>query len=358
MDPETMMPESSAGDSEHFHFAATLLDFVASGLIVVSASGQILVFDPSAERLTRIRGSEALGRDVSLLPAALQAIVREGFATGRSVPSVEVPLGGLGPVQVSTQVARRPDATILAVVLELQSTAQAREIATNLEHLDRLANLGVLGAAVAHEIKNALVTVRTFVDLLRERNKDDDLAQLVSDEVRRIDAVVKQVLRGATRGEFTLAPVSLHTLLHDVANLVRHQFQARTIQLEMNLNTSSDTINGDERQLRHAFLNLIINALEAVPNSGRVIIRTATATVEGRPAWRVTIADTGSGIRPEHLPHIFDPFFTTKKEGTGLGLAITRRIVRAHGGTIEVQSTPGEGTAFEVSLPLLPPTAA
>jgi signal transduction histidine kinase len=226
-------------------------------------------------------------------------------------------------------------------------------MAINLEHLDRLANLGIVGAGVAHEIKNALVAVSTFVDLLRERNKDDELAQLVAKEIARIDTVVKQVLRGATREPFTLAPLHVHVLLPEELNLLRHQFQARSVQLALQLEATSDRINADERQLRHAFQNLLINALEAFSGPGRIAVATAVFDGSGRRQLRITVTDTGGGIRAEDLPRLFSPFFTTKKEGTGLGLAITRRIIQQHEGTIHVQSREGQGTTFEILLPLL-----
>ncbi len=242
---------------------------------------------------------------------------------------------------------------MLPLLVKLQNVRQVQEIAKRLEHLDRLANVGVLTEGVAHEIKNALVAVRTFVDLLVERNKDDDLAQLVSKEITRINAMVRQVLRDGTREEFTLAPMGVHSLLRDAMNLLRNQLEAGSIQHTLRLEASSDRISGDERQLRHALLNLIMNSVEAIAGAGRIDVASSIEAANGRRDLCVRISDNGCGIHADLVPLLFSPFFTTKKDGTGLGLAITHRIIQQHEGAISVETKVNEGTTFEVRLPLL-----
>ena len=211
----------------------------------------------------------------------------------------------------------------------------------------------MLSAGVAHEIKNALVAIRTFVDLAAENFDEPELAALVSREIRRIDALVRQNLRGATREEFHLAPVGLHALLTDSVNLLRHLLEKRGVEISMNLVAARDRINGDDRHLRHAIVNLLMNALEAIAAVGHIIISTEIIEVWQQPHLRLNITDNGGGIRPEHLPRLFSPFFTTKGDGTGLGLAITRRIIQGHRGAITVESKVGLGTTFQIFLPLL-----
>jgi signal transduction histidine kinase len=357
MEPKAMMPETAAGDSEHFHFAGALLDSMARGVIVVSSSRQVLAFSEAAGQLTGLRAPDVLGRPASVLPPALLTVIDETLTKGKPISRRNVHLSHVQKesalLQVSTQVARQQDDSVLSVFVELQNGAQAHAIGVNLEHLDRLANLGVLGAGIAHEIRNALVAVRTFVDLLVERSKDDELAQLVSEEIARIDAIVQQVLRDAVREEFNMAPLNTHALVKDALKLLRNELQARSIRPTLKLNASSDQIRGDERQLRHALLNLLINAIEAMNDGGQLHVSTELSTISGRQYLSLTVSDSGSGVRPEHLPRLFSPFFTTKKEGTGLGLAITRRIIQQHDGTITVESKVNEGTTFRVFLPLL-----
>jgi two-component system sensor histidine kinase HydH len=356
MSAKSMMPETPATESEHFTFAGALLECMACGTIVLSPAGQILAFNESAEKVTRLKAAAVLGRPMSALPVELQSIISETLAKDRPTEDRDVQLAsadGTILLQASTRIARQPDGSILSLTLEVRNIGQVRAIAANLEHLDRLANVGVLTAGVAHEIKNALVAVRTFVDLLIERTKDDELTQIVSREILRIERAVGQVLRDATREEFTMAPLNTHALLQDAVNLLRHELQARSIQLALNLAAPSDRVSGDERQLRHALLNLLINALEAMDTPGRLGVATEVSSTARRAHLQVTISDTGSGISPEHLPRLFSPFFTTKRDGTGLGLAITRRIIQRHEGTITVESQVNKGTTFQVCLPLI-----
>jgi len=147
--------------------------------------------------------------------------------------------------------------------------------------------------------------------------------------------------------------VGLHALLTDSVNLLRHLLEKRGVKTSMNLIASRDRTNGDERQLRHAMVNLLMNALEAIAGAGQIVVTTGIIEVWERPHLRLSITDNGTGIRPEHLPRLFSPFFTTKGEGTGLGLAITRRIIHEHQGAITVESKVGQGTTFQVFLPLI-----
>jgi signal transduction histidine kinase len=347
-----MMPDSTA--AEHFNFASALLDCVACGTIVVSPARRIIAFNECAQRQLGLRASDVLGNSVSLLPREFQTVVEQTFQSGRGIAHQRVPLASPDhdDLQIRSELAQHGSEP-LSVLIEVQNVGQGREIAANLEHLDRLAGLGLLGSSAAHEIKNALVSVRTFVELLHERHKDDDLSVVVAHEILRIDTMLKQVLNGATRDELTLAPLDLHRLINDSMNLLRHQFQARSIQVRLQLDAVPDRINGDDRQLRHAFLNVLMNSQQAVSNGGSISVLTENVVFSGRPCIRVDFMDTGSGIRPEHLPRLFSPFFTTKKEGTGLGLAITRRIIEAHGGDISAQSKEASGTTFSIVLPLI-----
>jgi signal transduction histidine kinase len=338
--------------TEHFNFASALLDCVACGTIVVSPDRRVIAFNECAQRQLGLRASDVLGNSISVLPSEFQRVVEQTFQSGRGIASQRVPFASRdqGDLQIRSELAQRGSEP-LSVLIEVQNVGQGREIAANLEHLDRLAGLGLLGASAAHEIKNALVSVRTFVELLHERHKDDELSVVVAHEIARIDTMLKQVLSGSTRDELTLAPLDLHDLINDSMTLLRHQFQARSIQVRLQLDAEPDRINGDDRQLRHAFLNVLMNAQQAVNKGGSISVLTENVVSSGRPCVRVAFMDTGSGIRPEHLPRLFSPFFTTKKEGTGLGLAITRRIVEAHGGDISAQSKEDSGTTFSILLP-------
>jgi signal transduction histidine kinase len=219
-----------------------------------------------------------------------------------------------------------------------------------MQRLDRLANLGMLSAGMAHEIKNGMVAVKTFVDLLLEKNQDAELGGVVARELDRINAIVTQMLRMAAPGQPAFKSVSVHGLLDHSLRLVEHQISGKLISLERSYQASPDTVRGDEFQLQQAFMNLLFNAIEAMGANGTLTVGTEIA--DGR--LRIQIRDTGMGIAPENRGRLFEPFFTTKKNGTGLGLAICRRIVLEHRGTISAQSENNQGSTFTISLPVSP----
>ena len=361
MQAKTTRTAAGQTDGEHLNFAGALLDSIAHGIIALNPARHIIAFNDYAERLTGLRAAELLNQPVAALPPPLQAVIDETFITGRAVARRDVLLAaGSGAdtlLQVSTTLSRDARGEFLSVLAEFQNVGQARSMATNLEHLDRLASLGVLGASVVHEIKNALVPLRTFVEMPLEARADPEMSALVGQEIRRMDAVVRQMLRGAAREEFKLEPLNFHALLRDALNLLRHEFQARSVRLEAKLTAPADRINGDDRQLRHVVFNLLINAIESMrgtsSDTARLVVTTEVVTHWERRHLRVSFTDTGSGISAENLARLFSPFFTTKREGTGLGLAITRRIIQEHNGAITVESEAGVGTTFHVFLPLL-----
>ena len=249
------MQEHSTGpgggqiEGEHLNFAGALLDCIAHGIIAIGPARTILACNDPAARLTGLRAADLLNQPVGVLPPALQAVIDETLVTGRPVNRRDVLLskgpGADALLQVTTTIAHLPGGGVLSVLAEFQNVSQARNMAVNLEHLDRLASLGVLGASVVHEIKNALVPIRTFVEMPVEARADPEMHDLVGQEIRRMDAVVRQMLRGATREEFKLEPLNFHALLRDALNLLRHEFQARSVKLDAKLTAAADLINGD-----------------------------------------------------------------------------------------------------------------
>jgi signal transduction histidine kinase len=220
----------------------------------------------------------------------------------------------------------------------------------NLQRLDRLAGLGLLSAGMAHEIKNGMVAVKTFVDLLLEKNQDAELGEVVRRELERINAIVTQMLQFAAPGQPAFKTVRVHGLLDHSLRLVEHQISGKLISLDRNYKAAPDTVRGDEFQLQQTFMNLLFNAIEAMGANGALTVSTEIA--DGGQL-RIQIRDTGTGVAPENLGRLFEPFFTTKKNGTGLGLAISQRIVLEHRGTITAQSESNHGSTFSISLPVV-----
>jgi signal transduction histidine kinase len=251
-----------------------------------------------------------------------------------------------------------------AAALLVNHLAPPMELEHKLRQLERLASLGTLSAGMAHEIKNALVALRTFADLLLEKNREADLATLAQREIERIDSLVGRMLSFSGPVRCLAAPVSLHETLEHSLLLVQSRLKAKSITVNCLFQAAPALVPGEDIQLQQAFLNLFLNALDAMEPNGKLTLTTrpaepSSAPVAGRnrpasPQIRVTVQDTGPGISPENLPRLFEPFFTTKPTGTGLGLSITRRIIHEHQGEISVRSEPGKGTVFEILLPAAP----
>jgi two-component system NtrC family sensor kinase len=191
--------------------------------------------------------------------------------------------------------------------------------------------------------------------LLLEKNSDEELVQIVRRETGRIDGIVSRMLHFAGSGSTNLRPLHVHEILEHALRLVQPQLEGKSISLERTFKAEPDLVKGDEDELQQAFVNLVLNALEAMSAGAQLSVGTENRSDKssGQPHLVVSIQDTGAGILPEHMPHLFQPFFTTKASGTGLGLATTRRIIQEHGGSIAVESRPGHGTTFSIVFPQL-----
>ena len=222
------------------------------------------------------------------------------------------------------------------------------DVQQNLQRLDRLANLGLFSASIAHEIKNGLVAIHTYCEVLLEKGEDVEMAKVVRRELRRIDELATQMLRLAAPKPGAMAPVNVHALLDLSLRLLEHQMNGRMVTLRRDYRAIPEVVRGDESRLQQAFMNLLLNAVEAMGHGGKLTVITETCD----SSIRIFIRDTGGGIAPENFALIFDTFFTTKKHGTGLGLAITRGVVEEHQGTIDVQSKVGQGSTFCITLPI------
>jgi signal transduction histidine kinase len=236
---------------------------------------------------------------------------------------------------------------------ELQLSHQELEQAqTQLIRTEKLASLGQLAAGVAHEINNPLGTITIYAHLLLKGMDKDDLrredVELIVNEANRAKEIVQGLLSFARETKLRPGPVNVNDLIEDVLGLVANQSLFHNIKIKKSLFQGLPTIVADETQLKQVFLNIILNAAQAMEGSGKLSITTITE----RKQIKVKIRDTGPGIPPEVVKNIFSPFFTTKEKGTGLGLAISYGIIERHSGKIDVDTELGKGSTFVVSLPI------
>ena len=234
--------------------------------------------------------------------------------------------------------------------------AQSEKIITIEEQLrrsERLSTLGELAAVLAHEIRNPLGSILGTAEILRDDYKPGDpkheFIEIQIKETERLNRVVEGFLHMARPQPVDMRPCPVQDELETIAFLVSNDARERRINFVLQPPTVPVIIKADGEKLRQAFLNIAINALQATPPGGSVIIST---TVNQTASCEISFRDTGSGIDAETLKRIFEPFYTTKPDGTGLGLAITRKIIESHGGTMSVESDVGRGTTVTVRLPI------
>ena len=352
--------------TERLNLWGVLFRSVEPAVVVIDAQGSVTSFNRVAERITGLQAQGVLGQKMAGLPSPLQQVIEETFVSGKPVadrtvvlfPDAEEKLA----VHTNTSLCADASGQPLVVVAVFHDLDSARKLERRIRRLERLASIGTLSAGVAHEIKNALVAIKSFADLLAQRNQDVEMTSLISREAKRIDSLVNQLLKFAGPAKPTFAIVSLHEVIENSLRLVQHQLKVRKIQLVRALDAGHDQVQGDTKQLEQALINLLLNAVEAMEEMGTLTVATelvvatehiSRAEQKGKQEQiQVSIKDTGSGIPPELATRLFVPFMTTKPEGTGLGLAITARIIQEHRGRIKVESEVNKGTTFKVMFPV------
>jgi len=273
---------------------------------------------------------------------------------------------------VTTHPINDPQGELVGVMITARNLQYLDQVQSTVRYSRKLAALGRLSAGVAHEVKNPLNAMMIHLELLRQKVMPAKPAasagraavavatvpaasppaalehvDVIANEIRRLDQVLQGFLKFTRAEDLKLQPLSVAALVEEVVPIVRPEAEQRGVTLAVDCDSVPD-INGDPAMLRQAFLNLALNACQAMPTGGTLRIRG-----ERQMGRRVAIAfsDTGTGIAPEHLKRIFDLYFTTKEKGSGIGLSMVYRTVQMHDGDIEVQSTPGVGTTFKVLLP-------
>jgi signal transduction histidine kinase len=250
---------------------------------------------------------------------------------------------------------------LVLVTDRAQLAAQLDESRRMLQQATRLSTVGTLAAELAHEIRNPLVAVQTFLQLLPERLDDPevtgDLRAVALTELQRVARLLNELLGMARASVATFASTDLEAVVEQVVRLLQVSGRKKDVELER---TGEPLPNGaaDASRLKQALVNVMLNAIQASPAGTRVAVTTRNLLdPHGRPAVEIAIADEGPGIPAEDRENVFHPFFTTKENGTGLGLPVTRQIVADHGGSIAVEDAAGRGARFVIRLPLLTPAS-
>ena len=297
---------------------------------------------------------DVLAPDHPLRHMMLRAM-EEGAAARNA--KIQIPTGG-APVEVLASVFPVGNGSgchgAILIARDVMSVAvSARTFQSLIQYSAQLAALGQITSEVAHDIKNPLQAMVVRVAFLKERlaNPPPDVTRslgVLENEINRAAAVVDRFMEVVYPSEVARQPVDMNALLREIATLLQAEWQAKSVTLAVDADDRLPRIAGDDQMLRRAFMNLIVNACQAMPGGGRVTIATEAET---ETMLRITIRDTGVGIPSEDVERIFRMYYTTKPDGTGIGLALVRRVVDLHHGSIEINSTVGQGTSVVVRLP-------
>jgi signal transduction histidine kinase len=348
-------------------------EFLASNGItgLVSQTGEsILINDTKQENLyVPLKGWEARSeicvalKDGGTILGIIDIESREQNAfTHNDLIATESLAGILTSVITSANQYQKLQETIRqlrAIELELNARIEAQRSAENrLIQAAKLAAVGEMAAGIAHELNNPLTTVTGFSELVLEELPLDSAyrseLEMVSREARRASDVVRRLLDFSRQGEYVRIRADLNEVVNDVIALTRHLIQTNSVNLILNLNEDLPWVSIDHNQMKQVLLNLIHNALQAMPKGGELQVTTSKVTRDERDWVVMAVKDSGIGIQPADQERVFEPFFTTKGDrgGTGLGLSVTYGIVTDHGGTIEISSEPNKGSTFAVCLPI------
>lgn len=341
-------------------YIENILSTMESGVIAVEADGTVALFNSAAEEMTHLRATSLKGKSLDLLPASLADALRQA-AGGEAQTQIEMVIndldGQLVPIISSSSTLKDRSGALLGAVAVFSNLSRVKELEREKRRAERLASIGALASGIAHEIKNPLVAIKTFAELLPERFSDEefhtDFAKVVVREIDRIDALVAR-LRGLTPTVQRMVALDVTVPIQETLALLRAQLEQTHIVAATSLQSPLPLVAGNVDQLKQLFLNVFVNAIEAMSSGGRIDIRVLAQRALGSEVVIVEIEDTGGGIPPNVVSKLFDPFVTTKERGSGLGLSICRGIADAHRATIyATNSASGRGAVVVVEFPAL-----
>lgn len=356
-------------------YQKTILDNLPSGVFTVDLERRITSANRSAQEILKCPSSELLGRQVAQIDSSFAEFVNATVQRERPVFRQEVVYHPLDrsesvPLEVSSLALRNVDGKTIGCLLIVTDQTQIKRMEQEVRRGERLAAVGRMAASVAHEIKNPLVSIKTFAQLLPDRYGDDEFrtsfSTLADQEIDRINSLVEHLLDLVRPSVVRQEEVDLVRILDDVLALMSIDCSRKELELVRENWDTAARVLGDPEKLKQVFVNLIQNAIQAMDPGGTLTLslnvyrgilppgsQEELLQVSPGGTIAVSIADTGRGIAPNLLDTIFEPFFTTREGGTGLGLSISHKIVTDHGGKMFVESREGVGTRFTVSLPYM-----
>jgi two-component system sensor histidine kinase AtoS len=366
-----------------------ILKYMSSGVIAIDREQVINTCNEKAREVLKLAPAGVINKKIDVLPPLLRSMLADTLngRTRFSNQDVQILTGDVTTsyLSASTSLIRDERGDVIGALLVFNDLTDIKRIESEMWRADKLASLGTLAAGMAHEIKNPLVSIKTFAQLLPSKYEDKDFRDTFSsitvDEVERINTIVEKLLEFARPSAPTFGQVDVIEVIDEVLLLLSSEVVKLGITVTKNYEVSSAPIVGDKGQLKQAMLNLCLNAMQAIDGTGRAGDLTISvgfrksryrrfdgigqdqvaqmfygaelvASTDDAETLLIKVRDTGKGISRENLPRIFDPFFTTKEKGLGLGLAVVHGIIKDHSGNITVDSKKNVGTEFTISLPV------
>jgi PAS domain S-box-containing protein len=358
-------------ESESLH--GSILQSMSNGLVVVDTEGKVRLVNRAAERMLRCRGDEVIGSFVEEVLGSGAEIVRDSLERVLVYSGEEIAgqWGGASvPLGMSVSPLRDADGKLNGVVVVLSELTEAKSSEEERRRLDRLEFLGDISAVLAHEIRNPLAGMAAGIQHLLTKFEEGDerheAMERILKEGERVNRIIEDILLISRPPQLNLGPCDISEVVEEAVSLLGKRASEQRVEIKKHYDSDLALVRGDKMRLHQALSSLMLNGLEAMPDGGELRIAVtgpgrAEVVGSGKEAeiWReegpveVEIRDTRAGMKKEEIARIFEPFHTTKARGTGLGLASARRIIKEHGGEVDVLSEEGEGTKFVVRFPLV-----
>jgi signal transduction histidine kinase len=371
-------------------FSENIVESINVGILAADLQDRVESWNTQIEQLTGISREAALGRPLrDLFPAELveqfdrvrgetgihniykfelkpQAAVvsangvnghTNGHTNGHATTASRLSMATLN-IAIAPLVSK--DQEQIGRLIILDDVTDRAELEQRLVQADKLSSIGLLAAGVAHEVNTPLAVISTYAQMLAKQVAEDSQKSLILEKIAkqtfRASEIVNSLLNFSRTSSTSFGPVNVNKVIQETLSLLEHQLQKAGVQIETHLDAGLPPIQGNAGKLQQVFLNLFLNARDAMASGGTLEISSYSDGL----GTRVEVSDTGHGIAPENLHRIYDPFFTTKgaKKGTGLGLSVTYGIIQEHGGSIEVSNRRGGGATFRVELPAAVPGSA
>ncbi len=339
-------------------FSENIVESLNVGVLAVDLSGAIESWNTQLERLVGVPRHEAVGRKLDeVLPTDLMTEISARASDERVSSLYKFPIRNRGGRNLVVNVSIAPlvgkSGDRIGRLILMDDITQRIRLEEQMVQNEKLTSLGLLAAGVAHEVNTPLAVISNYIQMLAKQLPSGDprhqLIEKVVKQTFRASEIVNNLLNFSRTGAVEFTEVNLNSVVEETLSLIAHPFKTAHVQVTRNLQQELPPVLGSNNKLQQVFLNLFMNARDAMPSGGMVEVRTASnnGTVE------IEITDTGSGIPRENLHRIFDPFFTTKSSGrgTGLGLSVSYGIIKEHAGKVDVRSTPDKGTSFRLEFP-------